>query len=142
MPGIRSRIALPAVLGLALAVAACENPAAGNAAARIPGDYHARTFQIVADGESADLLAGGARIDLQLRADGSTDGRLLIPGMDEDGGDMDESLAGTWTLRGDTVRLQHAADTFLRDMPLLARGRRLEGDHTFSGTRVVVSLER
>lgn len=137
----RIRIALPAVLGLSLALAACENPA-GSAAARVPGDYHARTFQIAADGESADMLAAGARIDLVLREDGSTQGRLLIPGMDEDGGDMDESLAGTWTLRADTVRLQHDADTFLRDMPLLARGRRLEGDRTFDGTRVVVSLER
>lgn len=138
---IRIHRSLGALAGIVLALAACDNPAA-SAARSAAGTYQARTFQVVADGEGADLLAGGARIDLELRRDGTTAGRLLVPGLDEDGGDMDESLAGSWTQRGDTVRLQHAADTFLRDMPLLVRGRRLEGDHTFGGTRVVVSLEK
>jgi len=55
---------------------------------------------------------------------------------------FDGDLAGTWTLSGTTVRLQHAADTFLRDMPLTVAGNQLTGDATFSGVRVRLVLQR
>jgi hypothetical protein len=52
------------------------------------------------------------------------------------------NLAGSWTLNGTTVTLNHTADTFLRDMPLQLQGNTLVGDQTFSGTRVEVTLTK
>jgi hypothetical protein len=62
--------------------------------------------------------------------------------MDEDGGDFDADLAGTWTLKGDTIRFAHPADTFVRDMPFAVHDTELRGDRTFSGVRVRVTLVR
>src|SRR6266516_2940377 len=50
--------------------------------------------------------------------------------------------AGTWTLAADTVTLTHAANTFLRDMPLRVTGARLAGDKAFSGVQIVVVLQK
>lgn len=91
--------------------------------------------------ETVDWLARGASIRLSLHEDMTTSGRLYIPGGDEDGGDMDEDLTGTWTLRGNRVSLDHEADTFLRDMDLFVDGGRLEGEETWSVT-VRVELVR
>ena len=93
-------------------------------------------------GETIDWLAQGAVLTLELRANGTTAGRLMVPGMDEDGGDFDVDLTGTWTLQGDTIHLDHEADTFLRDMPLRVEGNRLIGDRTFDGVRVQVVFRR
>lgn len=91
--------------------------------------------------ETVDWLARGASIRLSLHEDMTTSGRLYIPGADEDGGDMDEDLTGTWTIQGNRVSLDHEADTFLRDMDLFFDGERLEGEETWSAT-VRVELVR
>lgn len=117
--------------------------------ARVAGTYSAEgAFGAVVfttsrpDGtETVDWLARGASIRLSLHEDMTTSGRLYIPGGDEDGGDMDEDLTGTWTLQGDRVSLDHEADTFLRDMDLYFDGERLEGEETWSVT-VRVELVR
>ena len=47
---------------------------------------------------------------------------------------VDEDLDGTWAQTGDVVRLQHSADTFLRDIDLVLSGNKLTGqmsDPTF-----------
>jgi hypothetical protein len=93
-------------------------------------------------GETTDWLAEGAKFTIDLAGDGSTTGHLFIPGIEEDGSDLDADLAGTWTLKGDTVRFTHEADTFVRDMPFLVKEGKLEGDHTFDGTRIQIVLER
>jgi hypothetical protein len=53
---------------------------------------------------------------MTLASDGSTTGRLFIPGGAEDGGDLDEDLVGTWTLAGSTINFNQIADTFIRDV--------------------------
>jgi hypothetical protein len=70
------------------------------------------------------------------------EGRLFVPGADEDGGDLDEDLVGDWSLEGDVVRLQHEADTFLRDIDFFYRDGRLEGVETFQVTISVVLAKR
>jgi hypothetical protein len=101
----------------------------------------ALTFTIVQGGVTRDLLAEGSTIDLGLHADGTTSGRLFVKNADEEG-DLEADLTGTWSLDGNIVRLDHEADTFLRDMTLTVRVRELEGEETFAGVRVRVVLEQ
>ncbi|MBX6365003.1 MAG: hypothetical protein IRZ00_14130 [Gemmatimonadetes bacterium] len=140
---------LPFVALLAtLALAACgdDSPAGPPTQESVAGVYQASAghagavFEITALGQTTDVLAAGATIRLELKADGSTAGRLFVPGGDEDGSDLDADLTGTWTLQGDTVRLSHAADTFLRDIPLVVSRNQLTADQSFGGVRVRVSL--
>jgi hypothetical protein len=112
------------------------------------GAFGTLTFTTVSSGDVTNWLDAGASISLRLNTDGTTEGELFIPGADEDGSDVEESLTGTWHLAGGAVTLEHDADTFLRDMPLTIVGGRLEGDRTFgqtagnSGTRVRLTLQR
>jgi hypothetical protein len=114
--------------------------AAAPAASGTP-TFGALTFTTTATGATANQLARGARVQLVLAPGGTTAGRLVVPGNGAEEG-LDADLAGTWTLSGTTVRLQHAADTFLRDMPLTVAGNQLTGDATFSGVRVRLVLQR
>jgi hypothetical protein len=136
-----------ALLALALILLACsdkKDPIAPidpvkDASFRAEDKYGALKFT-TSDGETTDWLAEGAKFTIDLAGDGTTTGRLFIPGMEEDGSDFDADLAGTWTLKGDTVRFTHEADTFVRDMPFLVRTNKLEGEHTFDGTKIQVTL--
>jgi hypothetical protein len=107
--------------------------------------YGTLTFTTVENGVTTDHAATGAEINLDLAADGATAGRLFIPDApDGSGGTMDfeADLAGTWTVAGEVLTLHHAADTFLRDMPLTVRDGQLIGDRTFGGVRVRLTLAR
>ncbi len=108
------------------------------------GPFGAITFTTsTADGDDeTDWLAQGASIVLELADDGTTGGRLFVPGGDEDGGDMDEDLTGTWSVEDGVVTLAHDADTFLRDMPFASDGDRLEGEETFGDMTIRVVLIR
>lgn len=106
------------------------------------GDFGALTFTTTSNGAVVDWLDEGATLSLRLNADLTTEGHLFVPGADEDGSDIDADLVGTWQLTNNIVTLAHAADTFLRDMALTANADRLAGDHTFSGTRIRLTLER
>mgnify|MGYP006173008693 CR=1 FL=1 len=91
---------------------------------------------------SKRLNADGATIELVLAENGTTTGRLFIPAGVAGVPDFDENLAGTWAVVDGRVVLSHAADTFLRDMPLELEGDRLVGDQRFGGVRVRVVLQR
>jgi hypothetical protein len=106
------------------------------------GAFGAYTFTTVDGGVVTDRLEAGASISLRLNTDGTTEGELFVPGADEDGSDFEANLTGTWQLAGGAVTLEHDADTFLRDMPLTVIGGRLEGDETFDGARVRLTLQR
>ena len=93
-------------------------------------------------GATTDWLEDGAFVQLSLAANGTTTGRLFVPGAEEGGSDMDVDLTGTWTLHGETVRLKHSADTFLRDMPLTTQGSRLIGDQSFGERRIRLVLQK
>lgn len=140
-----------AILLVAAGLAACDGPAEPSSqptlqmvagSYRAAHGYGAITLTTTQNGETTDWLAKGASITIDLRGDGTTAGRVFIPGAYEDGSDFDADLAGTWTLAGGKVRLSHSADTFLRDMDLIFRTDRLEGEQTFSGVRVRVVLAR
>jgi hypothetical protein len=62
---------------------------------------------------------------------------MFVPGVGEEGGDLDADLAGAWALSGTTVTFDQDADTFMRDTPFTAAPGRLRGEET-SGTEAVV----
>lgn len=109
--------------------------------------FSATTLTTTTDGSTTDQLAEGATLDITLHEDGTTTGNLFIPGGGEDGSDFDRDLSGTFSFNEttQTVKFDHAADTFVRDMTFTAgqlNGTvRLEGEETFSGTTVRVVLE-
>ena len=148
-PGFRLPAAL---LAAALTLAACGDGPTGAepqqlSMQKLAGSYEGfkygeKRFTITENGETTDLIALGASFKIALAADGTTPGRLLIPGAGADGGDFDASMAGSWTLTGDTVRFQQEADTFVRDMPFVVKGGRLVGSAEFGDVRIDVTLSR
>ena len=131
------------VLVTAAFLAACgDDDGAGPTTASAAGTYTATTFTTTAGGAMVNQLAGGASLRLVLAADATVTGRLFIPDADEGGGDLDASMAGTWSLRDGVVRFAQTADTFVRNMPFQADGSTLRGDATFGGTTVRVVLGR
>ena len=119
---------------------ACDGDPFAPTVSNVTGSYTATTFTTTSGGVTTDHLADGASFTITLRADGTTTGRLFIPGGDEGGGDLDADMAGTWTLTGSTVEFTQTADTFVRDMPFTASRNRLGGIATFSGTTIRVTL--
>ena len=80
------------------------------------GSYTAATFVNKSDVEDVDLLALGATLDIDLRANGTTSGTLFVPDGGDGGNDFEASMAGTWTIDGDQVEFDQDADTFVRNM--------------------------
>ena len=71
----------------------------------VVGQYVATTFTIVINGVSTDMLARGASIDVELKSDGTTAGRVVIPvvaGIQTTA--VDDDLAGTYAITTTTVR--------------------------------------
>jgi hypothetical protein len=108
--------------------------------ADVAGSYEATTLTTTS-GSTTDHLAQGSEIAIVLMENGTTTGRMFIVGGDEDGGDYDVDLTGTWSLSGRTVEFSHDADTFLRDMPFAYSDGRLSGTAVF-GTEVEAVLTR
>ena len=79
------------------------------------GAYAATTLTAVDATETIDVLADGGSLILTLHGNGTTTGRLFAPGAGEDGENLDEDLAGTWSQTGEQVTFSQAADTFIRD---------------------------
>lgn len=110
--------------------------------AEVAGNYAATTFTTREGAVTTDQLARGSLLSLGLRTDSTTTGRLFVPDGGEEGGDFDADLVGTWLLRRDTVEFDHAADTFVRDMPFVFAAGRLTGERTFGTTTVRVVLSK
>lgn len=147
------RIMAMAMLAAATALGACDDEGGTGvdpAMAVVAGSYTAEggfgaitfTSQEQGSTEVVDWLDAGASLVLRLRADGTTTGRLFVPGVDEDGGDLDENLAGTWSLSGSVVEFEHEADTFVRDMTFEYADGFLTGEETFSDTTLRVVMQR
>lgn len=137
---------LVVLLGGTAACADSTGPTPDPTIASVAGVYRADSnggeVTTVEGGTRTDWLAEGGSIRLDLRGDGTTSGRIFIPGAAEEGGDFEEDLAGGWSIAGGAVHLDHEADTFLRDMSFQFRGERLEGSAAFSGLRTQVVLVR
>ena len=80
----------------------------------VAGTYSATRLETVTGGVTTDQLAAGATLTLALAANGSVTGRRSVPNGDEGGGNLDESMAGTWVLSGGSVTFSQTADTFVR----------------------------
>ncbi len=106
------------------------------------GAFGAIVFTADSFDASRDLIADGASIGLELREDGTATGWLFIPVNVIGVPDYEADLAGTWSLEGNVVRLQHDADTFLRDMSFIFEDDRLQGEQQDSGVTVRVILAR
>ena len=148
-----------AAFSSAIALVACSDPNRPDAVSKeeVSGSYvttvpatggsafGSLTFSTTKSGVTVDQAARGAEIRLVLATNGTTSGSLVVPDVELEDGERDTfvaDLAGTWRVEGNTVRLTHDADTFLRDMPLVVNGNRLEGDRTFGDVRVRVALVR
>lgn len=108
----------------------------------VAGSYQATTLTATESGITADLLLLGASLTVVLNQDGTTTGRLLAPGLGQNGADVDEDLAGTWTLEGSTVNFDQPGDTFVRDVPFTAEPNRLSAEGTFDGVIIRVVLTK
>jgi hypothetical protein len=117
---------------------------AGPGVADVAGTYQATTFTTRSQSSQAttDQLAQGATLTIVLDTTRATTGRLFVPVGDENGNDLDASMAGTWALSHDSVGFSQAADTFVRDMPFVFANGALTGEGTFSGTVVRVVLTK
>ncbi len=126
---------------LALTLGACggHNPFSPMVAT-VAGSYAASSFTLSSSAGTTDLLALGSTVAITLAADGTTSGRLFIPGGAEDGSDVDVDLVGTWALSGATVTFNQTGDTFIRDSEFTAARNRLTGEGTFSGTVIRLVL--
>ncbi|NIR46649.1 MAG: hypothetical protein GWN99_19775 [Gemmatimonadetes bacterium] len=107
----------------------------------VAGAYSATTFT-VRNGGTTDVLAGGGSIDLVLNADGTTTGRLFVPDLFGPGTGIDADLAGSWHFYGPRLELNHAADTFLRDMIFSVGSGRFSGEEEFSGVTITVVFDK
>lgn len=113
----------------------------GNWTAR--SNFGAITFTTIQDDVTTDWLDRGATLAISIASDGTTAGRLFVPGGDEDGSDLDADLVGTWSTLGDSiVEFDHVADTFVRDMPFRLVEGELLGRRDFGDVTVVVTLVR
>jgi hypothetical protein len=108
----------------------------------VAGSYQASSLTGTQSGVTLNLLSLGATVAMVLNEDGTTTGRVFAPGLDEGGQDLDVDLAGTWTLQGETVTFNQAGDTFIRDVPFTVGRNRLQGEDTFSGVLVRLTLTK
>jgi hypothetical protein len=143
----RVRSAFGSIAVIVLTLSACgDDPMSPITRADITGDYAASTFTVRSGGTTIDLLALGATLNITLRDDGTTTGRLFVPGGDEDGSDLDANLDGTFLFddRTDEVTFRQDADTFVRDVTFTAsrtgRAVQLEAEETFSDVTLRVVL--
>lgn len=129
-------------LALSFALAACGDEGFEPTVDSVAGTYHATAFTFNGGSGTIDLLAAGASVTITLASDGTTAGRMFVPGVAAGGGDLNADLAGTWTLSGATVRFDQAADTFMRDVPFTVAPSRLQAQGTFDAEVVVLVLTK
>lgn len=108
----------------------------------VDGTYNATEVTLTEPGGTTDLLGEGVAIALTLTPAGATTGSMTVPAdYSESGEDEVVSLLGTYTYDPETgiVILAHAADTFLRETTLHAKGTELTG--TFDGGTYTITVK-
>ena len=113
----------------------CSNPLEP---ADLAGTYRATTFTVELPGAGRlDALSLGASITLELRADGTTTGRLVlppIPGFSTE--PADEDLSGTFSVTSaGRVKLSPAQTTFIQDFLFQPDGRELRAGYVFQDSQ-------
>lgn len=111
--------------------------------ANMAGAYTAHALVIADTAGAIDWIDAGGSLTLTLSANGSLSGRLFLPGGAAGGGDLDEDMAGNWSLIGHTISFGQAAQTFVREMDFTAGQDRISVDHYFGTTlRVIIVLTK
>ncbi len=135
-----ARLAVAVILSLGLL--ACGDDGFSPTVENMAGSYTATTFTRTVGGTTTDQLELGAEVTVDLDEDGTMTGRIFIPEAEEGEGDLDESLAGTWTLEGGAVTFEQEADTFVREMQFIASENQLSGEDDSDGTvRLVLTKD-
>ena len=100
------------IVGMALAaIGGCGDPVVGPG--QVTGQYVAKSFTIVINGVSSEMLSRGATINLRLNPDLSTSGRMTMPAVPGvQATPVDDDLAGTYTVNNGIVRLSQG-DAYL-----------------------------
>ena len=147
------RLALGSLLAL-LALGACgiDDDILPATVGDVAGSYRATRAVITESDASAgvtthDVLYMGGRIEVELRADQTMEGRVLVPGAGDGGSDIDVDMHGTWELRAGAVRVRPEADTFMTNVAFVVKGRRLDGSYvratsSTSEVRYEIMLDR
>jgi hypothetical protein len=142
-PGAEGRIRATIALTLALALGSCGGEDTFSPTVEsVAGSYTASSLTLTSSVGTTDLLALGSTVDITLAADGTTSGRLFVPGGDDDGSDLDVDLAGTWTLSGSTVTFNQTGNSFIREVEFTAGPDQLNGEGEFSGAIVRLVLRK
>lgn len=131
----------PATLALALGLLGCGGESVAPTADTVAGSYTATTFTITSTTPPTDALGAGATLTLTLAPNGTTSGRLFVPGAN-DGGDIDEDLTGTWILSGRSVTFNQGANTFIRDAVFSVGANTLTTEGTFGDTSLRLVLTK
>jgi hypothetical protein len=123
------------VLCLSLGLAACsdDDGAFSPTVDDVAGSYTASAFTLTSGNSDFDLLALGATVTATLEADGTTSGRLQVPGGVGGAPAVDEDLAGTWTLSGTTVTFSPSASSLLSDVDFAVGPNTLTGEGIYQG---------
>lgn len=128
-------------LTLALALGSCGGEDTFSPTVEtVAGSYTASSLTLASSVGTTDLLALGSTVAITLAADGTTSGRLFVPGGDDDGSDLDVDLAGTWALSGSTVTFNQTGDSFIRDVEFTAGPSQLNGEAEYSGAIIRLVL--
>ncbi len=112
--------------------------------ATIDGTYRASTLTLTEAGGNTDLVAEGVAITLVLTPAGATTGTMTVPAAYSESGEEEIlSLLGTYNYDATTgiATFTHAADTFLRDTTLHAKGTQLTGTFDGGTYTITVTLE-
>jgi hypothetical protein len=132
------------VLCLALTLTACgddDDDGFSPTVDDVAGSYTASAFTLTSGSGDLDLLALGATVIATLDADGTTSGRLQVPGV---GGApaVDEDLAGTWSLSGTTVTFSPSASSLLSDVDFAVGPNTLTGEGIYQGATLLLVLTK
>lgn len=133
-----------ASLSLLLALAACGDDDEGTnpTVDDVAGSYSATAFTLTSGTGTLDLLALGATVTAELEPDGSCTGRLLVPGAQPGGEDLDEDLTGTWTLGDGIVTFNPTNSTLINDVDFAVGPNTLTGEGPFQGGILLLVLTR
>jgi hypothetical protein len=132
------------VLHLALALAACGDDDGGFSPTvdDVAGSYTASVFTLTSGSSEFDLLALGATVTATLDAAGTTSGRLQVPGGVGGAPEVDEDLAGTWTLSGTTVTFSPSASSLLSEVDFAVGPSTLTGEGVYQGAVLLLVLTK
>ena len=131
---------LAGFLVVAATVLACSDPFTPTIE-NVAGTYSLARLTAIYGSASTEWVARGGTMTITLDTNGTTPGRLFLPGADESGADFDVDMAGTWTLDG-VVVFNQSADSFVRDAQWIVQRSRLTGDHTVGDDRVIAVLTK